>query len=109
MKTIFELLQETGYKYYRQGSAPGDNCPDSFFTEWQVEGLGNLYYDNDNKAIDNLYSICFYTKDPVLLNEINKFIENAKKSGYIISKYPEDIASGNPEYFGRMTKIINMI
>lgn len=109
-KDIYELLNGTGFPYYRQGSAPGGNTDPAYFTLWNTDSAGYGYADNDNHMMIKHYGIAFYTRDAAQLEDgpLDDFVERAKEAGWIIEQFPYDTPSNIPDVYGRYTRIASM-
>lgn len=110
-KTIYQLLDETGFPYYRQGTVPAGNTDSAYFTFWNIDSRGQAYLDNDNRALVRRYGVAFYTRDAVQLEggPLDDLIQNAKASDWIIEQFPYDTPSNIPEVFGRYTRIVSVV
>ena len=59
---LINLLESFGYPVHLQGSLLSvDDYPDSFFTFWNFQNDGDLFYDNESHASDFGYWIYFYS------------------------------------------------
>lgn len=102
-----EVFEEIDLPYSRQGSyAEGDPLPASFFTFWNVDTPEDGFYDNKANCAVWYWYIYFYSKDINLVySKLEDFITIAKEKGFIPQGRPKDIASGEPDYFGRYVQI----
>ena len=108
MTELIDIFKNLGYdgKYFRQGSLSNNNWPDSFFTFWNYNSSAISYRDNELKKYSEDYMVYFYTNDiSILYTEMDRFINAAKKAGFIIQGKSYDIPSGRYDYFGRIVNI----
>lgn len=114
MQRLFSLFERMGYAdlYYRQGSLSDEEYPSSFFTFWNIDTLYDSFYD-DNEVRHNEYvQVGFYTNDANLVySEMDRFVEEAKKAGFVISGKPRDADADKKGYLGRVCyiRIINKV
>lgn len=104
LEEVFELV---GLEYTRQGSYSDDaTLPQSFFTFWNADTPEQGFYDNKAHCAVWYWYVYFYTKDASLLySKLDDFIRIAKEKGFIAQGKAKDIASGEPDYFGRYVQI----
>lgn len=97
------LVEAFGYPVSLQGSyAPEDKYPDHFFTFWNDSADGISYYSNDEGAIEWVYSLNFYSIDPVAVN--TKLLEAKqllKANGFIVSGAGYSVMSDEVTHTGR--------
>ena len=99
---IFLLKDNFGFPVQLQGTLnPEENFPDSFFTFWTNSDDGS-HYDNKAIRIVWLFSVYFYSVDPVLVNIVTgQAIKLLRDNGWIISGCGNDIGSGVATHTGR--------
>lgn len=103
--TIFELLKQTNYPYYRYGSVPRETSP-SFFTFNQIDTLEILSTDNDIQLKADVYDIVYYTDTPEeIYTPLDDFCVTAKIDGWTISRLPRDIVTDEPNVYGRLARL----
>ena len=101
---LIQVLEEAfGYPVSLQGSySPEDKYPDHFFTFWNDSADGVSYYSNDEGAILWVYSLNFYSNDPVAVN--TKLLE-AKRvlnaNGFIVTGAGYSVMSDEATHTGR--------
>lgn len=102
-----EAFEEMGFPYSRQGSYEEDEeLPSSFFTFWNADTPEDGFFDNEANRAVWVWYIYFYTKDPsYLYSKLEEFIRIAKSKGFIVEGKGKDLASGEPDYFGRYVSI----
>ncbi len=105
-KKLINLLESFGYPVHLQGSLLSvDDYPDSFFTFWNFQNDGDLFYDNESYASDFGYWIYFYSSDPELIeNKINEVKAVLKKNKFIVQG-PIDARSDIKSHTGKMLTI----
>ena len=100
---LISVLETLGYPVKLQGSLlPDEPYPDSFFTFWNDSADGTSFYSNDERAILWVYSLNFYSNDPLLVNtklvEAKRLLRNA---GFIVSGAGYDVPSDEVTHTGR--------
>lgn len=103
---LINLLESFGYPVHLQGSLLSvDDYPDSFFTFWNFQNDGDLFYDNESYASDFGYWIYFYSSDPELIeNKTNEVKAVLKKNKFIVQG-PIDARSDIKSHIGKMLTI----
>ena len=106
MKELFEIFEELGLPYFRQGTLSDDNYPDSFFTFSNFDTPNTSFYDNYGKRYIEKVSVGFYTNDPSFIySKMNEFIEKAKAREIVVEGRGSDAPSGKENYYGRKITI----
>lgn len=106
MKELFDLFDEIGLPYFRQGSLSDKEYPPSFFTYWNIDTPITRFRDNTEKEYVEIISVCTYTNDANLIYSImDDFIVRAKAAGFIIDGRPYDTSADNDNYYGRFVRI----
>lgn len=102
-----EVFEELQLPYSRQGSYPDDaTLPTSFFTFWNADTPEDGFFDNKANCAVWVWVVYFYTKDASLIySKLEDFITMAKEKGFVVQGRGKDIASGEPDYFGRYVQI----
>lgn len=106
---LISTLEALGYPVRLQGSMlPEESYPDHFFTYWNDSADGSSYYSNNEGAILWVYSLNFYSTDPVLVSDMFKVIKDKptakallKGAGWVVSGAGYDVASDEPTHTGR--------
>lgn len=101
---LIQVLEEAfGYPVSLQGSySPDDKYPDHFFTFWNDSADGKSFYSNDEGAIEWVYSLNFYSIDPVAVN--TKLLEAKpilKANGFIVTGAGYSVMSDEVTHTGR--------
>lgn len=103
MQELFNLFEEIGLPYFRQGSLTDADYAQSFFTFWNVDTTSIRHRDNDEKSFSEYIQVGFYTNDAQLIySQMDDFINRAKEKGFIVSGKPRDANADKPDYFGRI-------
>lgn len=104
---LFEVFDEVGLPYYRQGSIKSEEDYDpSFFTFWNIDTLSTMFYDNDRKGKVWTYIVYYYTCDPsVIYFYMDKFIEVATSKGFEVIGNGRDALADRADWFGRYVQV----
>lgn len=103
--TIFELLNKTGKPYYRYGSVPRETATD-FFTFQQIDQIEILSTDNEIQLKADVYDVVYYTSSPeYIYTPLDDFCRDAKTDGWTLERLPRDIATDEPNMFGRLARL----
>lgn len=103
MKELFDLFDEIGLPYFRQGSMSNVEYPSSFFTFWNIDTPNDSFYDNKETRYIEYIQVGFYTNDPNLIySQMNDFINRAKQKGFIVQGKARDTNADQDNYFGRL-------
>lgn len=109
MQELFDLFNEIGLPYFRQGSLSDDEYPTSFFTFWNIDTKNGSFYDNESKRYFSYIQIGFYTNDANLiysqLDESGEFYEKAKAKGFVFEGRAKDTNADKNNYYGRLCYI----
>lgn len=106
MQELFELFEEIGLPYFRQGSLSDEDYAPSFFTFWNVDTPQDSHYDNELHRFNEYVQVGFYTSDANLIySQMDNFIERAKEKGFTIAGLPQDADADKKDYFGRVCYI----
>ena len=100
---LIKNLKKIGYPIFLQGSILADEpYPDSFFTFWNNTTDSQSFYDNNESAIKWVYTIAFYSTNPITVNTVLLTAKQLlKKNGFIISGNGFDILSDEKTHTGR--------
>lgn len=97
---LISILSESGYKVTRQGSLlTNESYPDSFYTFYNIDSE-ELFYDDEAYAVVKHFTICFYTKNPkILQSEVTKMRKKLKENGFFVSA-ETDVDSDEKNHYG---------
>lgn len=106
-EVFLELEAEKGTPFSRQGSYEADEeLPNSFYTFFNTNSEYNGYYGNKPSRCDWTWIVFYYTNDPATIySGMEDFLNKAKEHGFVVKGRGKDIASGEPNYYGRMATI----
>lgn len=103
--TIFELLKQTNYPYYRYGSVPAETVR-NFFTFNNIDTQAVLSTDNEIQLKADVYDICFYTDEPEkIYTAIEDLCIAAKRDGWDILRLPHDFLTDDKKLYGRLARL----
>lgn len=103
MQELFDLFDDIGLPYFRQGSLSDNNYPNSFFTFWNIDTPEMSFYDNDSKRYCEYVQVAFYTNDASLIySQMDDFISRAKALGFVTQGLARDTNADKADYFGRL-------
>lgn len=109
MQKLFELFDEIGLPYLRQGSMSDEDYAPSFFTFWNIGTPQDQHYDNELHRFNEYVQIGFYTNDASKiysqLDVDGTFYNKAIKKGFVIAALPQDADADKDNYFGRVCYI----
>lgn len=112
MQKLFDLFEEIGLPYYRQGSLSDEEYKPSFFTFWNIDTPNDSFYDNHETRYIEYVQVGFYTNDASKIYSVmDEFIEKAKAKGFVLQGRARDANADKDNYFGRVCyiRIINKI
>jgi hypothetical protein len=112
MKKLFDLFDEIGLPYFRQGSLSDADYPTDFFTFWNIDTPNESFYDNRATRYIEYIQVGFYTNDAKkIYSVLDDFIEKAEQKGFILAGRAKDANADKDDYFGRVCyiRIINNI
>ena len=100
---LIKNLKKIGYPIFLQGSILADEpYPDSFFTFWNSTTDSQSFYDNDESTIKWVYTIAFYSTNPITVNAVLLTAKQLlKKEGFIINGSGFDLLSDEKTHTGR--------
>ena len=104
MKTnLISLLETFGYPVFLHGSMNDDDeYPQSFFTFWNFDTPEASFYDNESFRAEWGFTVCFYSDDPLRIDEtIDKTIKLLKENNWIIEGKGKDAVSDEKTHTGR--------
>lgn len=106
MQKLFELFDEIGLPYFRQGSLTDETYPPEFFTFWNIDTPNASFYDNKEHRYIEYVQIGFYTNDASKiysqLDEGGEFFTKAKERGFVFDGRARDANADKADYFGRV-------
>lgn len=106
MKKLFDLFDEIGLPYYRQGSLSDEDYKPSFFTYWNIDTPNDSFYDNKENSYIPYIQVGFYTNDANLifsqLDEGGEFYTKAKEKDFIFAGRAKDANADKKDYLGRV-------
>ena len=112
MQKLFDLFDEIGLPYFRQGSMSDEDYQPSFFTFWNIDTPNDSFYDNKETRFIEYIQVGFYTNDAAkIYSGMDDFIKKAKEKGFVIEGRPKDANADKDSYFGRVCylRIINKL
>lgn len=107
---LIKVLEEAfGYPVSLQGSyTPENKYPDHFFTFWNDNADGTSFYSNKEGAIVWVYSLNFYSNDPIKVNTMFKEVKDTptaksvlKANGFIVTGAGYSVMSDEVTHTGR--------
>lgn len=106
MQKLFELFEEIGLPYFRQGSLSDEDYAPSFFTFWNIDTPYLRHRDNKAKEHAVYIQVGFYTNDAAKIYSVmDEFIEKAKSKGFVVEGRAKDANADKDNYFGRVCYI----
>ena len=109
MQRLFELFEEIGLPYYRQGTLTDDGYDPSFFTFWNIDTPQDRFYDNKLTRYNEYVQVGFYTNNASKiysqLDVGGEFYEKAKAKGFVYAALPQDADADKETYLGRVCYI----
>lgn len=103
MQELFNLFDEIGKPYFRQGSMSDRDYAPEFFTFWNVDTPNLQIRDNKTKSYVEFVQIGYYTNNADLIySRMDEFIQKAKEKGFVIASNPHDANADKENYFGRV-------
>ena len=112
MKKLFELFDEIGLPYFRQGSLSDEQYQPEFFTFWNIDTPNDSFYDNHETRYIEYVQVGYYTNDASkIYSGMDEFVNKAKEKGFVVEGRPKDANADKDNYFGRVCylRIINKI
>nr|DAY80213.1 MAG TPA: Protein of unknown function (DUF806) [Caudoviricetes sp.] len=102
-KKLVEIMEQTGYPVYLQGSLLKEEpYPESFFTYWNDTSDGDSFYDDDERSIVWEFSVNFYSTNPLLIQtQLDAVKDLLKKEGFVVSGKGHSLASDKKTHTGR--------
>lgn len=106
MQELFNLFDEIGLPYFRQGSLSDADYKPSFFTFWNIDTPNDSFYDNAEHRFIEYVQVGFYTNDASKIYSVmDDFIERAKAKGFAVDGRAKDANADKDNYFGRVCYI----
>lgn len=110
MQKLFNLFEEIGLPYYRQGSLSDEDYKPEFFTFWNIDTPNIRHRDNKAKEYAPYVQVGYYTNDAKkIYTGMDEFIAKAKAKGFVVEGRPKDADADKADYYGRVCylRIIN--
>lgn len=113
MQKLFDLFEEIGLPYHRQGSLSDEDYNPSFFTFWNIDTPNDSFYDNRATRYIPYIQVGFYTNDASKiysqLDEGGEFYTKANEKGFVFEGRAKDANADKKGYYGRVCylRIIN--
>lgn len=106
MQKLFDLFDEIGLPYFRQGSLSDADYKPEFFTFWNIDTPNDSFYDNAEHRFIEYVQVGFYTNDAnKIYSGMDDFIEKAKQKGFVVQGRAKDANADKDNYFGRVCYI----
>ena len=103
MQELFNLFDEIGLPYFRQGSLSDEEYQPSFFTFWNIDTPNDSFYDNQETRFIEYIQVGFYTNDArKIYSVMDDFIVRAKEKGFALAGRAQDANADKDNYFGRV-------
>lgn len=112
MQQLFDLFEEIGLPYFRQGSMSDKDYQPAFFTFYNIDTPNMSYYDNKETRFNEYIQVCSFTNDAnKVYSLMQDFIKRAKEKGFVIQGRDHDTDAGRPDFLGRRVyiRIINKV
>lgn len=112
MQELFNLFEEIGLPYFRQGSLSDEDYKPSFFTFWNIDTPNDSFYDNAEHRFIEYVQVGFYTNDAnKIYSVMDEFIAKAKSKGFVVQGRAKDANADKDNYYGRVCyiRIINRL
>ena len=110
MQKLFDLFDEIGLPYFRQGSMSDEDYKPAFFTYWNIDTPNDSFYDNHETRYIEYVQVGYYTNDATKIYSVmDEFIKKAKEKGFVVEGRARDTNADKDNYFGRLVylKIIH--
>ena len=109
MQKLFDLFDEIGLPYFRQGSLSDEDYKPEFFTFWNIDTPNTQHRDNEAKEYTPYIQIGYYTNDASKiysqLDEKGEFYKKAKAKDFTFNGRARDANADKDNYFGRVCYI----
>lgn len=106
MQKLFDLFDEIGLPYFRQGSMSDEDYQPSFFTFWNIDTPSLRHRDNDEKSYVEYVQVGFYTNNAeIVYSQMDDFITRAKQKGFVVEGRAKDANADKANYLGRVCYI----
>lgn len=110
MQKLFDLFDEIGLPYFRQGSMSDEDYKSDFFTFWNVDTPPLKHRDNKLTRYSDYVQIGYYTNDASkIYSQLDiggEFYTKVKKrKDFILAELPQDADADNADWFGRVCYI----
>lgn len=110
MQKLFDLFDEIGVEYFRQGSMSDADYKPEFFTYWNIDTPNDSFYDNHETRYIEYIQVGYYTNDAKkIYSGMDDFIAKAKEKGFVVEGRPKDANADKANFYGRVCylRIIN--
>ena len=111
MQKLFDLFEEIGLPYFRQGSMSDEDYKPAFFTFYNLDSPQDRFYDNKLTRYNEYVQVAFYTNDASKIysqldvdGEFYKKVK-AKPKDFIYAALPQDADADADNYYGRVCYI----
>lgn len=103
MEQLFDLFNEIGLPYFRQGSMSDADYQPSFFTFFNIDTINDSFYDDRETRYIEYVQVGFYTNDAnKIYTQMNDFIRRAKAKGFVVQGRARDANADKANYYGRV-------
>lgn len=103
LNTLYETLAGFGYPVYLQGSmADNEPYPNEFYTYYNNNSMGAMYYDDAENAVTWDFDVNAYSANPDTAQAMLMQARDALRAqGFICAGAGYDIISDEPTHTGR--------
>lgn len=102
MKDLFDLFDEFGLPYFRQGSMSDAQYQPEFFTFWNIDTPSDSHYDNQEIRFHEYVQVGYYTNDASkIYSTMDEFTQRARAKGFTASR-AFDAPADKDNYYGRV-------
>lgn len=106
MQKLFDLFDEIGLPYFRQGSMSDADYQPDFFTYFNIDTVNASFYDDRETRYIVYVQVGFYTNNANnIYKQMDDFILRAKEKGFVVEGRAKDANADKPDYFGRVCYI----
>lgn len=109
MQKLFDLFEEIGLPYFRQGSMSDEDYAPSFFTFWNIDTPFSRHRDNKPKEQVLYIQVGFYTNDAEkIYSQLDKggeFFTKAQAKNFVLAGGAKDANADKDNYYGRVCYI----
>lgn len=101
LHTVLENIKPS----FLQGTLPGKNYPETFFTYWCFDAPEEYMDNKPIKALWGFWVYCYSNDPETLETSLNEAIEALRDNGFIVQGRGIDLASDRPSHTGRMITV----